>query len=463
MKVALYPRVSTQEQALHGSSIEEQTSRMKSYCEAMGWEVYRVFTDAGFSGSNMNRPALQELLRAVSRHEVDKVLVYKLDRLSRSQRDTLELIEDHFLANGVDFVSMSENFDTGTPLGRAMIGILAVFAQLEREQIKERMMMGKEARAKKGKYNGGRFDPIGYDYVDGELVVNEYEALQIRQIYSLLLSGLSPVSVTRAMNDDGYVTKYGEWREHRVRRVLRSRIYLGEISFRGEWKQGNHEPIISEKDWKEAKRILDMRLEEYSKGQKRGSAYLTGLLVCGRCGARYGKKTANNGSKTYYYYTCNSRSKKTKDSVKDPNCKNKSWRMEDLDKLVFDELRKLVIVPEDDVAKPKESPEPIRKELKSIEKQISRLIDMYSIDTIPAAVLEEKIKTLQDRSQRLSETLQRIEEDEDDDSAQRREDIVETLDIVLDEGSFEDIVFVLHELIEEITVDGDDITIKWRF
>ena len=189
--IALYARVSTQEQALHGSSIEEQHSRMRSYCDALGWEVYKVYTDAGFSGSNTHRPALQELLRAVSEHKVDKVLVYKLDRLSRSQRDTLELIEDHFLANGVDFVSMSENFDTSAPIGKAMVGILAVFAQLEREQIKERMMMGRQARAKKGKYNGSRTDPIGYDYVDGSLVINEYEALQIRRIYDLFLGGMS--------------------------------------------------------------------------------------------------------------------------------------------------------------------------------------------------------------------------------------------------------------------------------
>ena len=114
------------------------------------------------------------------RHSFDKVVVYKLDRLSRSQRDTLTLLEEIFNANSVDFVSMSENFDTSTPFGRATIGILAVFAQLEREQIKERMSMGRDARAKSGGWMGSYHIPIGYDYLDGKLQINPYEAMQIR-------------------------------------------------------------------------------------------------------------------------------------------------------------------------------------------------------------------------------------------------------------------------------------------
>ena len=128
---------------MEGYSIQAQTERLQAYCKAKGWGVFHTYTDAGFSGSNMERPALSQLLEDVEAGRVDCVLVYKLDRLSRSQKDTLHMIEDIFLANGCDFVSMSENFDTSTPLGRAMIGILSVFAQLEREQIRERMAMGR--------------------------------------------------------------------------------------------------------------------------------------------------------------------------------------------------------------------------------------------------------------------------------------------------------------------------------
>ena len=114
----IYVRVSTQEQAQEGYSIGEQEDRIKKYCSAMGWTVYKVYADPGFSGGSTNRPALQQLIQDVKDHRINKVVVYKLDRLSRSQRDTLNLIEDVFNSNEVDFVSMSENFDTSSPFDR---------------------------------------------------------------------------------------------------------------------------------------------------------------------------------------------------------------------------------------------------------------------------------------------------------------------------------------------------------
>ena len=139
----------------------------------------------------------------------DVVLVYKLDRLSRSQRDTLFLIEDVFMANGTDFVSMQESFDTTTIYGRAMVGILSVFAQMERETITERTLMGHAGRAEDGYWHGGGTDPIGYDYIDGELVVNEEEAEQVRDVYALFASGFSVTEISRRM--DGRRTKHGDW------------------------------------------------------------------------------------------------------------------------------------------------------------------------------------------------------------------------------------------------------------
>lgn len=148
LRVATYTRVSTLEQAEEGYSIQEQQDKLEKYCEVKDWAITHRYSDPGFSGSNIKRPGIRELIAAAKQGDFDLVLVYKLDRLSRSQKDTLYLIEDVFQANQVDFVSLSENFDTSTPFGKAMIGILSVFAQLEREQIKERMTMGKIGRAK---------------------------------------------------------------------------------------------------------------------------------------------------------------------------------------------------------------------------------------------------------------------------------------------------------------------------
>ncbi|ELG7151519.1 recombinase family protein, partial [Listeria monocytogenes] len=138
MKAAIYIRVSTQEQ-IENYSIQAQTEKLTALCRSKDWDVYDIFIDGGYSGSNMNRPALNEMLSKL--HEIDAVVVYRLDRLSRSQRDTITLIEEYFLKNNVEFVSLSETLDTSSPFGRAMIGILSVFAQLERETIRDRMVM----------------------------------------------------------------------------------------------------------------------------------------------------------------------------------------------------------------------------------------------------------------------------------------------------------------------------------
>ncbi len=136
---ACYVRVSTDNQ-LENYSIEEQTDRLKSYCAAKDITITKFYTDGGYSGGNTNRPALQQMLADITAGNIDVVVVYKLDRLSRSQKDTLMLIEDKFIANSVNFISVNENFDTASPFGKAMIGMLSVFAQLEKDQITERLL-----------------------------------------------------------------------------------------------------------------------------------------------------------------------------------------------------------------------------------------------------------------------------------------------------------------------------------
>ena len=135
MSVGLYCRVSTEEQAASGFSIDHQQSRLKAYCESQGWAKYSLYTDDGYTGTNLNRPQMQRMMKDIETGKIDTVLVYKLDRLSRHQKDVLYLLEDLFEHYGVVFKSATEPFDTSTPLGRAMIGILAVFGQLERDTI----------------------------------------------------------------------------------------------------------------------------------------------------------------------------------------------------------------------------------------------------------------------------------------------------------------------------------------
>ena len=227
MVVVGYARVSTENQ-LENYSIEEQTERLRAYCAAKGWSLRKLYVDGGYSGGNTNRPALQQMLSAIRAGGVDAVVVYKLDRLSRSQKDTLTLIEDELLAHGTDFVSINENFDTSTPFGRAMIGILSVFAQLEKDQITERFTMGRIGRSKAGYYHGGSHPPTGYDYKDGLLVVNEYEAIQIREVFSRFISGKSVNSISRYLSEH-YTTK---WTAGKVLTALRNTVYIGNVHYR---------------------------------------------------------------------------------------------------------------------------------------------------------------------------------------------------------------------------------------
>ena len=348
MNIALYPRVSTQEQALKGYSIDEQIERMTKYCDAMGWTAYKTYTDAGFSGADMERPNLKRMIKDIKQGKIDKVLVWKLDRLSRSQKDTLYLIEDVFLANNVDFVSMKENFDTSTAFGRASVGILAVFAQLEREQIKERMDMGREGRAKKGKFHGSNMIPIGYDYVDGKLVVNEFEAMQVRKIFEMYLAGKSAYKIANYLNSHGLVHRYGKWTQSTAFDCLKKQVYVGNIVHNGKIFDGEHDPIISQDIFDKANALKQHKSEEHAKKQiRRGkvTSYLGGYLYCAKCGAKMSKQRRRNKGHIYDKYVCYSRWKVMPSLVKDPDCMNKIWNMAELDQIVFDEIKKLALEP----------------------------------------------------------------------------------------------------------------------
>lgn len=481
MNVVIYVRVSTQEQAREGYSIGEQVERLTKYCEAMGWNIVESFIDPGYSGGDMKRPGLKSMMKYLEAEDVDKVVVYKLDRLSRSQKDTLYLIEDVFLKNGTDFVSMNENFDTSTPFGRAMIGILAVFAQLEREQIKERMSMGKEARAKEGKWNGGNNDPIGYDYNPAKdlLEVNEYEAMQVRELYDLFLSGMPLRTIERTFAEKGYRHKHGTWSTRTLRGTLRRKTHLGYVSYQGVWYKGEHIPIITEEQYNAAAVILDKRAEQFQAlGVKAGvqTTYLGGLLHCKRCGAKYAKdrQKQRNGKEPRMIYVCYSRCKRMKAMVKDPNCKNKIWTMGELDNIVLEEIRQCATDPGyiDRIRNEKretdddETPEKIRvleAEIAKLDGQISRFLDLYGIGKFTIDQVQAKIDPLNDTRKNLMRELDLLNSEAGRLTAQEARQIVSTFEEVVDGGDFDEIRDLIEALIYYIDLDGDDVYIHWKF
>lgn len=187
MKTIGYLRVSSDGQAENGFGLDVQRERIEAYAKALGLVIDDFIVDDGYSGTTLDRPGLTDLLGRIARGEVNRVIVYKIDRFSRSQRRLLELIEDHFVANDVAFVSVTEQFDTSTPFGRACLGMLGVFAQLDRDMVVERLASGRKARAATGERAVGAV-PYGYR-VEGEgrnkrTVVDPHFADVIRYIFS---------------------------------------------------------------------------------------------------------------------------------------------------------------------------------------------------------------------------------------------------------------------------------------
>lgn len=305
-RAALYMRVSTDAQFEEGYSIEQQKEMLEAYCKAKRIEEYECYIDPGFSGSNIERPAMQNLIRDIREGRITHVLVYKLDRLSRSQKDTLYLIEDVFNTHDVTFTSLNENFDTSTPTGKAMLGMMSVFAQLERETIRERTRMGMLGRLKEGYWPGGARTPFGYDYdsAQGTLVPNA-DAARVERCFELLIAGYSPDNIARML---GF--KY----DNTVRNILGRKTYLGLIEYNGVCYPGRHAPLVSQEVFARAQRILDQRA---AKREWTSQYLLTGLLICGRCGAkmRY-QKWGNAGVKI----VCYSQQRSKPYLVKDPDC-----------------------------------------------------------------------------------------------------------------------------------------------
>ena len=468
MRVALYPRVSGHEQE-DNYSIPEQIDRMKKYCAAKDWMIYKIYTDSGFTGSNMNRPGLQSLIKDAESGQFDMVLVYKLDRLSRSQKDTLFLIEDVFDKHNVFFTSITENFDTSTPTGKAFLGILAVFAQFEREQIRERTMTGKDSRAKEGKWHGSKWVPIGYDYTEGLLIPNEYEVMQIKEIADMFIKRTPVRTIANIMTEKGFLHKYGEWEAKTIRRVLSNPVNIGLIKNRDEWYKGIHEPILDQKTFDAIAEIMNERKEKYGTTYKPHSSLLGGIIYCKHCGGKYARQGNRQGT---YYYSCYSRNKSMKRMIKDPNCKNKNYRMLDLDFVVISAITQLALDPdyieqmkdEKPVNDVSEKIKAINAEIDGISSQISNMMDLYSLGNMPLDVINQKVTALNETKTALEKELASLDVPDTDGEAMSIEQIQTLASVINNKDlTLEEKRNIVQSLIYYIEIDNEDVIVHWKF
>jgi site-specific DNA recombinase len=318
-RVAIYARKST-DKGLDGefTTIHNQVRSVRAYVEsqaAQRWVALpEPYADGGFSGATTDRPAFQRLIADVQAGRVDVIAVYRLDRLSRSVRDFLEvlaLLDKH----NVQFVSVTEHFDTTTPMGRFTLGIFMQVAQLEREVIAERVGHKMLAARRLGKWQGGR-PCLGYDSVDKKLVVNAAEAADVVAIFETFARTRSLIGTLRELNQRGirnksWIGKRGQrvrgqpFTKNNLTRLLTNVLYRGQIRAGDEIAPGEHEAIVPEPLWDEVQAIFaEGRVEGGRPERQPWSALLTGILKCSTCGSSMVPTYTVKGAKRYGYYQC---------------------------------------------------------------------------------------------------------------------------------------------------------------
>ena len=446
---AIYIRVSTDAQREEGYSIDAQKEMLTAYCVSKGIKKYEYYIDGGFSGSNIDRPELKRLIEDVKNGKINCVLVYKLDRLSRSQKDTLYLIEDVFNPHNVDFISLNESMDTSTPLGRLMLGILSAFAQLERENIKERTSMGMKERVKEGYWMGGGRVPFGYDYDQslGILVPNR-DAETVRRIYELYLDGYSLNAISRMLG-----LRY----EKLARQILMRKSNAGYIVYNGEEYKGKHEAIISLETYEKAMQKMQER-----SGKFKGSAQnlLTGLVRCGVCGA---KMRYQMWGKQGYRLVCYSKDKSKPHLVKDPNCTNGGiWAVE-LEDVVKEDLFSIGLKTSNKkMNTEKDVLEILRENETKATEKLKRLYNLYAEaadDALKETIDEAKKSLAEIQSQINREEKQKILSKNRREIRKRLSTLRESWEYMTDKERRK----VVESCVEEITVANDNVDIYYKF
>jgi DNA invertase Pin-like site-specific DNA recombinase len=287
------------------NTLDAQREACEAYIasqRAEGWTlVHDRYDDGGFSGGSLDRPALKRLLADIERGLVDVVVVYKIDRLSRSLMDFAKLVEV-FDAHEVTFVSVTQSFNTTTSMGRLTLNILLSFAQFEREVIGERIRDKVAASKARGMWVGGKV-PLGYDVRDRKLVVNEAEAARVRRVFELFAETGSGIETVRLCRLEGITTKSGRPIDKGdVYKILHLRTYVGEVAHRGNVYPGEHPAIVSRALWDRVHALLQVSPRARTQANRPQSPALLKGLIFGTDGRALSPTHSRKNGRLYRYY-----------------------------------------------------------------------------------------------------------------------------------------------------------------
>ena len=420
---------------------------MLSYAKSKDYTEFEYYIDGGYSGKDLNRPAIQKLIEDCKNHKIDAVFVFKLDRISRSQRDTLYLIEEVFNKYDVSFISMRENFDTSTPFGKAMIGVLSVFAQLERETILERTRIGLKKRAEAGLWRGGGKIPFPYRYDrnTGTLIPIPEQVELLHKMISLYISGKSFNAIGDIVGMD----------ESLVETRILSITNTGKVPYKDEVYDGKHEAVVSDELYEEILRVNKVRShEKYERHY-----LLSGKVYCGHCGAKY--RYQKWGKRLIMY--CYSQQKSKPRYIKDPNCNNKRWDTFEVEDAVLEELFKMSL--DLDLFKKTFNIATInvkneyRTRLEEITKQINNLLNNIA-SGIAVEETNNKINELEKEKETIEEKLIESEQKEKDNKVSLN--MIKNLKATWFDMDFDEQRRIIEHLIDKVIVNDNEINIYYN-
>ena len=296
VQTGIYVRVSTEEQAQEGYSIRAQEEKLRDYARIKDWLVYKMYIDEGISGKNITqRPAINEMIGDIKSGILKNVLVFKIDRLTRSIVDLINLIE-LFNENDCAFNSLTESIDTHSATGRMFIKILGIFAEFERENISERVRLGFERKVKEGYALSTGNPSYGYDWEKGLKIhtVNEKEAIIVREIFAMFLDKhMSFAKIAKNLNNRNVLTKLNKiWAGGTIKGILINCNYKGYVRYavkdekRNFEIKGLHEPIISEEIYDEVQELIKNMSTKIRRKHPKPNNYFSGIAFCGICGIR---------------------------------------------------------------------------------------------------------------------------------------------------------------------------------
>ena len=322
-RFVIYTRCSTDDQAQGDfTTLDAQAHHCKNMLDALGYELADfgkkgIVADDGYSGKDLNRPGIQSILNSVNKNkQFDGVIFFRLDRLTRNPRDLYGLI-DLFKENDIDFISVRENLDSSSALGRVVIGIIGLLSAFERELTGERVKASGIARARQGKWIGGAL-PFGYKLVNHgdplpngrqphKIVIDPEMGPKIRQIWQMAAENNSLRTIAKELVRQGIKSPKGKtiWKQT-ILRTIKNRFYLGFVTWSGETHKGEHDPLIDKPTWEKANKMISASLPGH-RFLPKPKAYvylLERLLRCGSCGSHLITTHAMGRTNKFHYYTC---------------------------------------------------------------------------------------------------------------------------------------------------------------